>query len=106
MEKLKQFSSHVWKMLKKPWSKAKKIINPDDEIRPTCPRSDTALLSLLGLLVFLVTAIIAIIYPTTSIKQFVIASNTSIAIALSATFVFDLSTSMCRAKLGKSVRKD
>jgi RNA polymerase subunit RPABC4/transcription elongation factor Spt4 len=94
MKKLKQTCSYVWEMLKKLWSNAKKFINPDEETCPTCPRSDTALLSLLGLLVFLGTAVIAIIYPTTTVKQFVIASNASIAIALSGTFVLDLATSM------------
>jgi hypothetical protein len=106
MKKLRQTCSHVWKMLKKPWSNAKEFINPNDETCPTCPRSDTALLSLLSLLVFLVMAVIAIIYPTTTIKQFVIAFNASIAIALSGTFVFDLATSMCRAKIWKAVREN
>jgi prepilin signal peptidase PulO-like enzyme (type II secretory pathway) len=60
----------------------------------TCPRSDTVLLSLLSLIVFLISAVFALVIPTTMVKQLIFALNGTVASVLGATLAIDLMTSM------------
>jgi hypothetical protein len=59
---------------------------------PTCPQADTVMLSLLHLLIFLITAIFAITFPTIQVKRVVIAVNTLLASALGMAFIIDVAT--------------
>jgi hypothetical protein len=69
----------------------------DGVVIPTCPRVDTVLLSLLVLLMFLIAAVPAVIYPTIGIKYFVVIFNVTLASLLGATFAFDILSSKYRS---------
>jgi hypothetical protein len=70
-----------------PWVRARGIIEQEE---PTFPRSDTVLLSLLSLVLFLISAVFALVFPTRPVKFFIFALNATLAIVLSATVAFDL----------------
>jgi Flp pilus assembly protein TadB len=84
---LKNCCLKAFKTVASPWSKAKHVLEKDGQ---TCPRSDTVLLSLLSLIIFLVAAVFALVFPTTTIKNFIIALNATLAGVLGLIFAFDL----------------
>jgi hypothetical protein len=81
----------IWTIAPLPWMRARALIEKGEQ---TCPRSDTVLLSLLSLIVFLMFAVSALVIPTTMVKHFIFALNGTVASVLGATLAIDLMTSM------------
>jgi uncharacterized membrane protein len=84
---LKNYCLPAWNTVSSPWSRVKKFLKKDEK---TCPRSATVLLSLISLIIFLVAAVFAVVFPTTTVKNFIIALNSTLTGVLGVAFAFDL----------------
>jgi hypothetical protein len=91
-QKLRFSLNCLLKVLALCWTRPREFVDSgrDDNPGKSCPRADTVLLSLFSLLIFLVTAICAILYPTIAVKHFIIAFNAALAGILSAIFTLDM----------------
>jgi hypothetical protein len=92
---MKAYIAIPWSTVVSSWAKARDFIErqQDSTTIDPCPRADTVLLSLLSLLIFLIAAVFAIIFPTTTVKHFIIALNATLVSILGTTFAFDMVTS-------------
>lgn len=85
----------VWSLATAPWNWTKKYFTVKDKknkIVDTCPRVDTVLTSLICLIAFLITAILATIFPTVTWKRTTVGVNSFLALALGLVLVFDIWT--------------
>lgn len=83
----------VWGIATRPWNRMKKYFTIKDNkkhVIHTCPRVDTVLTSLICLIVFFITAIFAIIFPTVALKRITVGINASLALMLGLMLALDM----------------
>ncbi|KAH8732637.1 hypothetical protein GQ44DRAFT_667862 [Phaeosphaeriaceae sp. PMI808] len=79
-------------LLNRCWVKVRESIVRGENSQDTCPRFHTAILALFLLLIFLVTAVFALIFPTMKLKLLVILVNSILVGILTIVFAVDLAT--------------
>ena len=84
--------SRVWAGVAWCWKLAKESIESQSGGSATFPRAETVMISLLGLLAFLIVAIFAIKYPTIQVKRTVLVVNATLAGLLGTVSVHDVMT--------------
>jgi len=75
------------------WNNARNGIEREGGVGRVCPQAETVMLSLFALFMFLVIAILAILFPNIATKRAVLASNAILAGAVGITFILDVWTS-------------